>query len=107
MINIGTFKQGTTFSMPVQLFPVIDDVPVEDLDGYTIKSQLRTSTLRLIETLDVSTEANSTVVLVGCDDTTEWPVGPAFLDILLTDGEVVLTSATMQIRIVDRITHND
>lgn len=104
-ISLGTFKQGTTFAMPIELLPVINDTPVIDLSDYTIKSQIRTGALTLIADLEVIPLANTTIQLFAAN-TVSWPVGPALIDILMEDDSgIVLTSATMSIKITNRITH--
>lgn len=104
-ISLGTFKQGTTFALAVELLPVINDIPVIDLTDYTVKSQIRTGALTLIDDLEVVPLANTTVQLFA-SNTAAWPVGPALIDILMEDDTgLVLTSATMSIKIINRITH--
>lgn len=100
---IDTIKRGDTFERTV-------NIPSSFADGYftgwTIASQLRTSSDGLISSL-VCTWVDSVTtrdLVVQCLDTTGWKVGKAVYDVQFTrnDGYVVSTSDFLLSIVMDR-----
>lgn len=93
-------------------FHALVNIPAAFADGYfagwSLKSQARTDADVLIAELTVqwADPVTTRVLVLKCLDTTTWPIGPAFLDVTLTDPDgYVMPTSTVMFYVVKDITH--
>lgn len=99
-------KRGDTLTLAVSW--VVDGVPV-DLSSYTVVSQVRTPSDRLILALTVALANQSTnpgqfVISATAVQTADWSVGQLICDIEFRSGAVVVSSETFAFDVVKDVT---
>lgn len=94
-------KQGATLQLLLSVKN--DDNSAFDLTGTTVASQVRDLANRLIATLTL-TPTGDTGVLSVTQATSTWPTGPLQMDIKVTQGSIVLKTATQTIVVEEAVT---
>lgn len=102
-------KQGTTFSLPLRLHPVISGSAMADLTGWTARAQLRRESGDLVDELTATwLDASARILLVSAmaAATAAWPVSRLAFDLAITspDGALRMASATMAIGVEKAVT---
>lgn len=89
------FRRGDTFLFAGPVSIKINGTVTTDLTGWAARSQIRTTTGKLVAELDVEwlDYSPAALSLRSPDPTTEWPLGPARIDVQFTapTGEIVST----------------
>lgn len=94
-------KRGDTFSAVCQRVGV-------DITSTTIRSQIRAGSWRQILTVVKTNAATGEFTLnATAADTVLWPVGLAIWDIEYTDSGAVRSTETVNLRIVEDVTHDN
>lgn len=98
-------KRGASFHALVQ-------IPMAFADGHfaglALESQVRTESDVLLASLAVewADPATTRVLVLKCLDTTTWAIGPAYVDVKLTDPNgFVMPTSTAVFYVVKDITH--
>ena len=98
-------KRGASFHALIQIPAAFAD---GHFAGWALKSQARTDKDVLLAELTVAwaDPATTRVLVLKCLDTTTWPIGPAYLDVKLTDPDgFVMPTSTAAFYVVQDITH--
>ncbi len=98
-------KKGDSFLLAFQVQD--DDGAVLSLVGYSISSQVRTSTDQLVAQLDVEvTDAVAGQLTVGASSTSTsaWPVGKLLCDLRIDLGGDISHSETFEILVQQAVT---
>lgn len=106
MLSLPDIKRGDTFS--IGCFSSDGGVPT-DLSNVTIRSQIRSAaTKKLVQALDITLldQTTNTGKFSIVADTSEWPIGTVLMDIEIRDGSVTVSTETLQLRVVQDITHD-
>ncbi len=92
------FPRGDTFLFAGPVSAKVNGVVTTDLTGWTARSQIRTSGGTLIAELDVQWLSYSPAALqLEClDPTTDWPLGPARIDVQFVTDTGKITSTPSQ-----------
>lgn len=100
MQTTAPFKRGDSFLITA------DFTNNEGLTVTTneLRSQVRTRYDKLIAELEI-TEKTANVFDLTCDDTTEWPIGSAYMDLQYTDADQIVSTETILIPVVKDVTH--
>jgi len=104
--SLPKFKRGDTFSLACKY--KVDDT-LTSLDGATINSQIRSSKGALVATLKAvvadQTATPGIFTLIPTDaDTSEWPIGVSACDIEIVIENVVRSSESFVVPIVEGVT---
>ena len=98
-------KRGDTFSWSGELVATINDARQLDLTGWTGSCQIRRANGQLIETLSfVWLDATQSLCKIESADTENWPLTLAKIDIQITDGAAILSTATTSVNIIEDVT---
>ncbi len=101
-----TFKQGDTFSLPIQFYDTETKLGMIITDEMVISSQIANTSGQVIATPTISklTEAGMILLEVPASITQNWKVGKAQLDIKLIIENSVRHSQTLSFSIERSIT---
>ena len=101
-----TFKQGDTFSLPIQFYNTDTKLGMIITDEMIISSQIANSSGQVIATPNISKLAEAGMILleVPASITQNWKVGKAQLDIKLVIENSVRHSQTLSFSIERSIT---
>ena len=101
-----TFKQGDTFSLPIQFYDTETKLGMIITDEMVISSQIANTSGQVIATPNISKLAEAGMILleVPASITQNWKVGKAQLDIKLVIENSVRHSQTLSFSIERSIT---
>ena len=100
-----TFKQGDTFSLPIQFYDTEQNVGITLTPDMQISSTMINAAGKVIAEPNVAmypdqiADAGMIVLHVAAALTEQWPVGMATMDIRLQIGDVVKHSHNFQFKI--------
>lgn len=99
-----TFKRTGTFKRRVRI--TLEDGSPQDITGWTISSQIKTTAYAAVSTLTVSDRVDASGQFVLTDtSTSDWPLGLLHWDIKLTDADsVVRHTQTVTIKVEREVT---
>jgi hypothetical protein len=104
-VTVMEVKRGDTFSYAAAVTNGKKGPPI-NISGWTIRSQIRTTTDQLLVELSVemTDSVNGAYRLYYDGSTTAWPIGNANMDIEYTENGKVKSTDTVVIKIVKDIT---
>ena len=91
------FKQGATFALPITVF---DGSLPFDINGYAIESHLNDACGNLIEVLTVEKAQENNKFLLKSNNTFNWTLGYAILDIKLSLNGNVTKSESFSFQVI-------
>lgn len=96
------FKRGDSFSYYIELTDA-ENLPLI-LDVSNIKSQIRNQSNILIDTLTIETTATNGKYLISALDTSQYPIGLAYMDLKIRENGVFTSTETIEVTVEKDVT---